>query len=379
MRILHISPSFAPAYRYGGTIQALLGLTKGLIERDAEVRILTTDCDGPHRLNVPSTWTSFESIPVRYVHSWTNRDFAPGLLRTPRSELAWPDIVHVTGLFCSTSMWGIAAGLSAGKPVVLSPHGTLEEGSLAQQTQRKLLWLKASRSLLNRVDVFHTTSPKETASVRRALASLGLHNVNVMCVPNGIFTRDYHVAEDAIPPRVIALGRVHPSKGHLELLRAIVLLAKQGVFSELHIAGPREDEAYAQALEREAAAAGLGERFRLIGYVDGQAKTNFLREARVLALPSRDTENFGIVVLEALASGVPVVASRTAPWEMLESEGCGRWVDRSPESLAAALRPYLEDAALAAREGLRGKAMVERLYDWSEVARQMIDEYGRIL
>lgn len=372
MRVLHISPSFAPAYRYGGPVQSLLGLTKALIQLQAEVRVLTTDCDGPQRLSVPNTWTTFESIPVRYVHTWSDRDFAPGLLRTPRAELAWADVVHVTGLFCSTSMWGIAAAKRVGKPVVLSPHGVLDAGSFARESSRKRAWLKVFRPWIRHVDAFQTSSRTETESLVQILGK-----VRVVEVPNGVNLLDYEPNGHTTTPRVIALGRIHPIKGYLELIRAVALIQAQGLTVELDIAGPREDEAYARSLEQEATQLGL-KKFRLLGALHGRAKAEFLASARVLALPSL-SENFGMVVLEALASGVPVVASQQTPWQELESEHCGGWVSRSPESLAAALRPYLEDSSRATREGMLGRSLVERRYGWSEIARQTIALYETVM
>ena len=374
MRVLHISPSFAPAYRYGGPIQSLLGLTKGLMQQGAEVRVLTTDCDGPQRLPISTNaWTTFEGVPVRYTHSWTDRDFAPSLLATPYAELVWADVIHVTGLFCSTSMWGVAAAKLARKPVVLSLRGVLEETALALQPERKKRWLRLFGPLLRQVDAFHTTSTSETASLARMFG-----HAKAIEVPNGVFVVDFASRQKSVTPRVVALGRIHPVKGYVELVQAVGILRQQGLGVELHIAGPREDDAYARLVEAQVKASGLEDHFSLRGALQGDAKSTFLAEARVLALPST-TENFGNVVLEALASCVPVVASQQTPWQVLETERCGRWVKRTPEAIAEGLRPYIENAAFADDEGLRGRAMVENRYGWTEVARQMIRQYEMVI
>lgn len=353
-------------------MQSLLGLTKGLLHQGAEVRVLTTDCNGSERLGVSHAWTTFEGVPVRYAHSWTARDFAPSLLATPPSELRWADVVHVTGVFCSTSMWGIAAAKAARRPIVLSLRGVFEPTALALQAKRKQRWLGAFTPLLKRVDIFHTTSASETLGLRRVLGE-----VRSVEVPNGVFVADFTQQTKCARPRVVALGRIHPVKGYLELVRAVAMLRNSGLDVELQIAGPREDEAYALEVEAEAQRSGLRDRFQLLGALHGDAKSQFLASATVLALPST-TENFGNVVIEALACSVPVVASRSTPWEILERERCGRWVERTPHAFANGLKPYLTDSSVAAADGDRGRILVENRYGWNEVARQMLEHYSAV-
>ena len=109
--------------------------------------------------------------------------------------------------------------------------------------------------------------------------------------------------------------------------------------------------------------------------VYGDAKFDLLRAASLFVLPTRD-ENFGLAVAEALASGVPVIATKGAPWRRLESEGCGWWVDHGAEPLAGVL-----GAAMAMAEpqlagmGLRGRSWMIREFSWDRIARDMLDVY----
>jgi len=371
MRLLHVSPSFAPAYRYGGPVRSLEGLLPALVRAGAEVHVLTTDVDGPGRLDVPSEVVSRDGVAVRYCHSWTDRDFAPSMARLGPAELRWADVVHVTGLFSATSVWGMISAEHAGRPLVVSPRGQLERGSLDQRSARKRIALRLLEPPLLRVTRFHATSEKERASIRAVLPS-----ATTLVVPNGAPLPDVDPTSIlSTAPRVLALGRVHPSKGYVELVRAIALLFHAGLGCELEIAGPIEDAAYAARIESTAAELGVRDRVRLLGPLDGQAKTDFLVRGRVLALPSFDTENFGNVVIEALAARRPVVASAHAPWASLETESCGRHVPNTPAALAAALEPYLRDASLAGEAGARGRALVEREYAWPTIAQRALAMY----
>ena len=91
------------------------------------------------------------------------------------------------------------------------------------------------------------------------------------------------------------------------------------------------------------------------------------------------SENFGVVVAEALSHGLPVITTRGAPWADLETHGCGWWVDIGVEPLAVALRQAM---ALSDDErwtmGERGRAYVQR-YNWADIARQMADVYRWVL
>src|SRR5690606_10208129 len=102
------------------------------------------------------------------------------------------------------------------------------------------------------------------------------------------------------------------------------------------IAGPDEG-GYLNHLQRRSVQLGVNEDFDFIGSVDGEAKWDLYRRASLFVLPSY-SENFGVVVGEALAAGVPVITTRATPWEILETNRCGWWIEPHAEALESALR-----------------------------------------
>ena len=141
----------------------------------------------------------------------------------------------------------------------------------------------------------------------------------------------------------------------------------------LKIAGPdeqghlREVLAYAKRIN-------VIDNIEYEGVVDGEAKERLFRNADVFILPSF-SENFGVVVAEALAHGVPVITTKGTPWRDLEKNACGWWVEAEASALAAALRDAIaagdnERAAM----GSRGNLYVKR-FDWNAIAHDTLDVY----
>ena len=110
--------------------------------------------------------------------------------------------------------------------------------------------------------------------------------------------------------------------------------------------------------------------------MDDDDKRDIFQRTEVLVLPSH-SENFGNVVAEALAYGVPVIASRGTPWSRLEEKGCGLWVSNDPKTLAAAI----EDISKMPLEemGQRGREWMQQEFSWPSIAAAMIETYREML
>ncbi len=376
LRILHATPSFAPAYRYGGPVRSVEGLVVELARLGVDVRVLTTDSHGHERLDVTSAWQTWRGVPVRYLRRRAMPDLAPAYLHESYLEARRADVVHILSIFSAPSMVALVTAELAQRAVVLSPRGMLEPAALAIASARtKRAWLAAFGPFLQRTAIFHATSAEEAGSIHRVLGC----GVQVRVVPNGTDLEPRAEAEArkqrAAPRlRIGALGRIHPIKGLDRLIEATAILRDRGLDVDLALAGPVADAVHKASLEQLAARLSLTDRLHFQGEVHGEAKLDFLAGCRVLGLSSH-SENFGNVVVEALASLTPVVAVHGTPWGALEAEGAGRWVPGTPAALADAIEPYLKDTALAARAGERGRALVEARYGWRRVALTMCDVY----
>jgi glycosyltransferase involved in cell wall biosynthesis len=111
------------------------------------------------------------------------------------------------------------------------------------------------------------------------------------------------------------------------------------------------------------------------GPLYGSEKWAAYREAGLFVLPTRN-ENFGMVVAEALAGGLPVISTKGAPWAGLETERCGWWVDYGADALAAVLEEALRLPTVTRTEmGRRGRAWMRREFGWEGIAERMVEVY----
>jgi glycosyltransferase involved in cell wall biosynthesis len=165
------------------------------------------------------------------------------------------------------------------------------------------------------------------------------------------------------------LSRIHPKKGIDVLLRAWAGLEVERPDWDLVIAGPDE---LGHTADMQALARTLGlKRIEWRPAVHGAAKSALYRSADCFVLPT-NSENFGLVVAEALAHEVPVITTRNAPWEGLRMHDCGWWIDLD----AAVLFRTLEDATARPRPelqemGARGRTWMTRDFGWDGVGQKM--------
>ena len=176
--------------------------------------------------------------------------------------------------------------------------------------------------------------------------------------------------------RALFLSRIHYTKGLMNLVEAWGRVRPRDW--QLEIAGTDAD-GYQAEVERRVKTLGLEEEVVFSGPVPDNEKWGRYLAADLFVLPTF-TENFGIVVAEALYAGLPVITTKGAPWGELEVEKCGWWVDIGVEPLAEALKAaFAMSPGELHQMGARGHALVARKYAWPALARQMKSEYEKLV
>lgn len=226
--------------------------------------------------------------------------------------------LHVHGLWSGANFaerW--SRPVATASPFILSPHGMFSLAALARSRWRKrLIWWLGQRRQVAAAKVIHVTSEAERDDVRAAGVTLP-----IACLPLPVRTPLSPVRRpDSDRPLSIGfLGRIAPIKRIELLIDAFAMVFGNRDEARLFLAGPVVDVGYDAILHKRtngwSSVCWLGE-------VSDQSKDRFFEEIDLLVLPSA-SENFGVVVTEALSRGVSVAAARGTPWKELPDRRLG--------------------------------------------------------
>lgn len=284
-----------------------------------------------------------------------------------------PDVVHAH--FWMSGMAALAA--ADGIPVVQTFHalGTVKQRWQGQADTSPPERLAIERDIGRRARAVLATCTDEVHELR----AMGVHEDRVAIVPCGVdlgtFRPDGPVAErpDGCR-RVLSIGRLVPRKGVDTLVRAVRDLPDV----EVVIAGGSPDDEEAVRLRRLAAGYGLERRVRIIGSVPRAEVPALMRSADVLVTVPW-YEPFGMVPLEAMACGTPVIASAVGG-HLDTIAGCGVLVPpRKPEALARSLRELLDHPDRRKAIGMASARRAHSVYGWSHVAERTEAAYSRVI
>lgn len=362
----------------GGPSRIVAGLSEALGRKGVDVHLVSLDwrdpCD-PNVLPDPNlVVTTLLSVPRPPPFYRPLYAVAPYKLR-PLIQFCPTGILHDNGIWLPFNHQVIYRGKQARLPIVIQVQGMLEPWAFRFKSLRKrLAWILYQRKDLQSADLLFANSTQEAQS----LLNLGLHRP-IACIPNGVHLPTLMEPSEKPPDAVrtaLFLSRIHPKKGLLLWIQAWSKVRPTGW--RLVIAGP-DEAGHRQKVEKAVAEYGLERVVTFVGAVEGEAKDRLYREADIFVLPTL-SENFGMVVAEALSYGIPVITTRTAPWEDLVGHRCGWWVHPDVGTLADALQQAtrLSDGERQAM-GRRGRRLAALKFSWETIAEQMIAVYQWLL
>lgn len=340
MKILHVAPSFFPATRWGGPIFSTKAICDWVSQDSTtEVSVLTTDAAGPDLQDKLSAEDQSLSSQLNYDVSYCRRRFGHSgslqlLLALPRAIKA-ADIVHLTGTYSFPTLPTLFLARILRTPVVWSPRGAIQATAEWAESPRKLAkraFERVAHALASKSCILHVTAKSEADATSRQMPKL-----QTAIIPNSVDIPDETALRGQIrqpngQTRLVFLSRVHEKKGILELIDVMAALDDSFILS---IYGTGE-AAYVDLLRDKIISLGLSNRVFLKGHVDDAAKLEAFVEADLFVLPTH-SENFGIVIAEALAHCVPVITTHNAPWQKLEDYSCGAWIPLEREELVTAI------------------------------------------
>jgi glycosyltransferase involved in cell wall biosynthesis len=377
MRILHVVPTYYPAYRYGGTIEAVRGLAKGLVKRGHEVHVFTTDVDGAGRLPVALNEAVFlDGVLVRYFPTGLGRRVyrSPKMGQALREEIKEFDLAHLHSVFLWPTSVAARAARAVGVPYIVAPHGMLVKELIKRKSRiAKTAWINVlEKRNIKYAAAVHVTSELEA----NELAGLGIRHRNTFTVPNGvddpcsIASSDTPLIKHLPTPFVLFLGRINWKKGLDRLIPAMANVPG----AMLVIAG-NDEEGYRPVLQALAERLGVAARTRFVGALYGSQKWELLQRASMLVLPSY-SENFGIVALEAMMAGCPVIVTpQVGLASVVRAAGAGIVAEGQPEQLSHAIDVLLQAPDQRRKMGDAGRRIARERFSWGAVACDMEEVY----
>ena len=371
--VISVIPGMAKSR--GGPTFGVAGLCEATAHAGISQLLMTVEAPQGEEEKLPAPG-AVETIRARGFHSKALRlTYSPGFRREllQRCREHGIEIIHNHGLWSQPNHAAARVARQLEIPLVVSTHGMLAAWALQHKAwKKKLGWWAYQKADLEQARVIRATAEPEALAIRK----LGFHQP-IALVPNGI---EFPARTEPVNGKgahvLLFVGRLYPVKGLLNLVKAWAAVRPQGW--RCVVAGP-DEAGHKREVEAAVSDAGLGNAFSFPGAIDGDAKWDLYRSADLFVLPSF-TENFGLVVAEALACGVPAITTKGTPWECLPVRDCGWWVDIGVEPLSAALKEATGATDARRREmGLRGRQLVEERYAWGPIGKTMAEVYQWIL
>ena len=288
------------------------------------------------------------------------------------------DIYHAHGIWQKSIHQMVKEAKNKNKPYIITVRGTLEKWSLKQSWfKKKIALMFYQYKDLRDANCLHATSEMEVISLRE----LGLKNPIAM-IPNGVnisdFPKDIPI-KSSKKKKILFLSRIHQKKGLENLIMAWLQLENETKKDWIiEIVGNGEGK-YIEKLNQIIINNNLLDQIFIFPAVYGKNKIKLYREANLFVLPTF-SENFGIVIAEALASYTPVLSTKGSPWKDLEIYNCGWWIEIGVTPLQIALeKAILTSEQELIKMGKNGRVLIEEKYSIDSVAKKMIELYNWIL
>jgi glycosyltransferase involved in cell wall biosynthesis len=386
MKILHVIPSYLPAYQIGGPVKFTHDLCKALVSHGVEVSVFTTTA-GLDRIPRPLPCkNNIDGVDLTYFPSsfFKKYNHAYGIARAIRKRVRDYDLVHIHSVFSYTTLVASSACRKNNIPYILNPLGALDADMInLKNTLAKKAYLEMiEKNNIEGASVIHLASDYE----RRKFQALGFGQ-KIEIIPPGLDLSEYNKQGDILRIRypklkekkiVLYLGRIHPKKGLEILLKAFakVIMARDDTY--LVVAGPIDG--YAKKIisfvKKESV---LNKRVIFTDMLLGTDKVAAFYASDVFVLSSYG-ENFGVAALEALACGVPVVLTKEVGLSPdVEEYGAGFIVKQDALEISEAIEKLLCNHDLREAISLHARSLAQERFNLDIIVNKVIGLYESII
>lgn len=328
MKIFHPLLCYYPS-QAGGPANTLYWLNKTLISKNYRIEVLSSRFGLNSSLTDKELNTLFQNDHKVQFLSSKGKSFVKNGTRILRDS----NIIQFSSIFFPPTLPLLFLAIFRSKKIIISPRGELYPAALSIKTFQKKIWLRFLKGVQSKIH-FHATNDYEKEIIERYFPK----SASVKVIPNFI-ELPVKIDKKVDVNQILFIGRINPIKNIDVLIRAVALIKNEKPEIQLLIAGDARldyEKKYSKELKLLVEKLGLEKNIKFLGHIDKDEKQHFIATSYALILPSK-SENFGNVVLEALAQGTPVIASKNTPWQILKENNIGNWIDSTPMKIAEAL------------------------------------------
>ena len=364
MKVCVVIPYFYPAIRYGGPIFASFHLTDEASKLGIKFNVITTNANGKENLDVKSN-VFFEKnlFKIKYNKEQIRSYFSFNFFRTILSDISISDVIHIQSIYSYTTPTSLFASYILNKKILISPRGSLASWSFKKRGVLKKIWIslliKPFQSKIN----WLATSKKEEEEIQSIFKPKKIYYL-----PDGVCFETLRLKSNEVNNwskinYIAAIGRIHKVKGFDLLIQSYSKIISK--YPNLHLLIAGDDDGEKDNLLKQIITLNLESKIKFVGNLKDQNKNQFLKHAKCVVVPSH-TENFGIVVVEALAQGTPVIASKNTPWMELNEYGAGICTENNVESILDSIKILLSNIDYYKKNTIQ---LAEK-YDWKVLAKK---------
>lgn len=339
----------------GGPSRSVPIFVKGLSELGVDVTLMIIQSGDMNLHSLDGTNAKIHILPPNYSLSSINQFIKEGHFDIIHGQCIWEPLFHQVGHIAHIN----------NIPFILTPRGTLEPWSLNQKKIKKKIALALyQRRDLDKCSCIYSTSDMEADHIR----GLGFRNP-ISVIPNGIEIDGYPRRDISVEinKQILFLSRIHPKKGIEVLIEAWKSIINTYNGWSLKIVGNGNYE-YIESIRKIIQEKGLSDSISVLDPVYGKAKIELYQSSSAFVLPSY-SENFGMVIAEAMSCGLPVITTTNTPWEVLNDMNVGWCIPLSVGKLAETLSSAMSLSPESLFDmGQRASLMINDLFNYRSCA-----------
>jgi len=384
LKILHITPWYAPAWASGGIATASSNLCEKLAELSCNITVFTTlDAGGNKLLGKKSFENVRNGVKVFYfktgIFSFNLRkaQFSAGLIFNIIKSAKNYDICHIHS---SRTIYGFITFLTCkffNIPYIITPHGTLMEYWMKEigfPIFKSFISKYIDKYVLKNASSIHYLSELEKESSHDFA-----YNNNSVVIPNGLligFKKNLKILRRYPKLRLLNVGRVHPQKNTFELIKAVYLINNPNIV--LDVIGNEEDVSYFQKCKQYITKNKV-ENVRILGSLPKNKVLRMYKDYDLLCMPSL-VEGVSMAIIEAAANGIPaLITKRVGNFHEIINDNSGVLVEKNSKDISKKILHIYENPDLLHKMKVNAYNSAHKRYNIENVAKKMKEEYKKIL